>query len=257
MRKEECKNDESANRREKIAKCKSQMADRQTTECGCAGRYKEGAMMKRTRALVLSLGVVAMVVLGGCQSAEPTAPATDGGVEGAPVGVNDMDLLALGILELEGSGDAVTPEQASKMLPFWQMLASGGLRGDTESASVMKQIQDTLTAPQSTAITTMDLTSEDQQVWMEERGIELPEGGGSAQAADMTDEDRAAQREKVQNMSAEEREQARAELGVEGQQGGGGEVPGDGTDNKGPAGVRGGNVVVQALIDLLTERAAE
>ena len=213
--------------------------------------------MKRTRALVLSLVVVAMVVLGGCQSAEPMATTTDGGVEGAPVGVNDMDLLALGILELEGSDEAVTPEQASKMLPLWQMLTSGGLRGDTESASVMKQIQDTLTASQSTTITTMDLTSEDQQLWMGEQGIELPEGGGPAQAGDMTDDDRAAQREKFQNMSAEEREQARTELGVEGPQGAGGGPAGDGAGSRGAAGLRGGNVVVQALIDLLTERAAE
>ncbi|MCJ7549496.1 MAG: hypothetical protein MUQ30_07425, partial [Anaerolineae bacterium] len=88
--------------------------------------------MKRTKTLVLSLVIVAMVVLGGCQSAEPTAAANGGWGEGAPAGVNDMNLLALGILELEESDDAVTPEQASKMLPLWQMLASGGLRGDTE-----------------------------------------------------------------------------------------------------------------------------
>lgn len=215
--------------------------------------------MTRTGALILSLGVAAMVVLGGCQSAEPTMAVADGGVEGAPVRVNDMNLLALGILELEESDDAVTPEQASKMLPFWQMMTSGSLRSDTESASVMKQIQATLTAPQSTTITTMDLTSEDQQVWMEEQGIEMSGVGGFAEAGDATDEDRAALREKFQNMTAEEREQARAEMGVEGPQGagGGGGLPGDGTGSRGAAGLRRGNAVVQALIDLLTERAAE
>jgi len=214
--------------------------------------------MKRTKALVLSMGVVAMVVLGGCRTAEPTVSATGGDVEAAPVRVSDMDLLALGILELEESDDAVTPEQASEMLPLWKMLASGGLRGDTESASVMKQIEKTLTASQSTTIGTMDLTSEDQQVWMEEQGIEHPEGGGFAQAGDMTDEERAALREKFQNMSAEEREQARAEMGIEVPRGaGGGLSSGDGTGSRGAAGLRGGNAVVQALIDLLTERAAE
>jgi len=213
--------------------------------------------MKRTKALVLSLGVVAMVVLGGCQSAEPTVSATGGDAEDAPVRVNDMDLLALGILELEESNDAVTPEQASEMLPLWKMLASGGLRGDTESASVTKQIENTLTASQSTTITTMDLTSEDQQVWMEEQGIEIPDVGGFAQAGNATDEDRAAVREKFQNMSEEERVQARAEMGIEGPQGAGGGLSGDGTGNRGAAGLRGGNAVIQALIDLLTERAAE
>ena len=215
--------------------------------------------MKITKTLVLGLVVLAAVLLAGCQSAEPTATATGGGIEGAPVRVNDMDLLALGILELEGTDDAVTPEQASGMLPFWQMLASGGLRGDTESASVMRQIQDTLTASQSTTITTMDLTFEDQKVWMEEQGIDMPDAGGFAPAGDATDEDRAAMREKFQNMSEEERAQARAEMGVEGPQGagGGGGLPGDGTGNRGAAGLRGGNAVVQALIDLLTERATE
>jgi len=219
-----------------------------------------GGMMKRTRALVLSLVVVAMVVLGGCQSADPTAAVADGGVEGAPVRVNDMDLLALGILELEGTDDAVTPEQASKMLSFWQMLASGGLRGDTESASVMRQIQDTLTASQSTTITTMDLTSEDQKVWMAEQGIDMPDAGGFAPAGDATDEDRAAMREKFQNMNEEERAQARAEMGVEGPQGagGGGGLPGVGTGNRGAASFRGGaNTIIQTLIDLLTGRASE
>ena len=213
--------------------------------------------MKRTKALVLSLGVVAMVVLGGCQSAEPTVSATGGDAEDVPVRVNDMDLLALGTLELEESDDAVTPEQASEMLPLWKMLASGGLRGDTESASVTKQIENTLTASQSTTITTMDLTSEDQQVWMEEQGIEMPDAGGFAQAGNATDEDRAALREKFQNMSEEERAQARAEMGVEGPQGAGGGLPGDGAGNAGAAGLRGGNAVVQALIGLLTERSAE
>ncbi len=213
--------------------------------------------MKRMNALVLSVVVSAVVLLGGCQSAQPTVAVTDGGVEGGPVCVNEMDLLALGILELEESDEAVTPEQASEMLPLWKMLVSGGLRGDTESASVMKQIENTLTASQSTTITTMDLTSEDQRVWMAEQGLEMPDVGGFARVGDATDEDRAALREKFQNMSAEEREQARAEMGIERPEGAGGGLLSDGTGNRGAAGLRGGFVVVQALIDLLTERAAE
>jgi len=103
----------------------------------------------------------------------------------------------------------------------------------------------------------MDLTSEDQRVWMAEQGLEMPDVGGFVRAGDATDEDRAALREKFQNMTAEEREQARAEMGIERPKGAGGGLLSDGMGNRGAAGLRGGIAVVQALIDLLTERAAE
>ena len=211
---------------------------------------------------ILAFALAVSVV--GCQKqgAEPVAdadvaaPSTNerGG------GMDATNELVLGTLKLEGSGEAVTPAQAAKLLPLWQIVQSGSLQGAAEMEAVLKQIKGAMTEPQLTAIEGMALTFQDIQAWMQEQGIEMParpEGqqGGAGAFQNMSEEERAKMREEFQNMSDEQRATRMAELGFQRPEGGGqGGAPGGGMTRGG-----GGqfNVLLDPLIGLLTERAAQ
>jgi LysM repeat protein len=75
--------------------------------------------------------------------------------------------LALGMLELEGTAEAVTSAQAADMLLLWQALAGSALQGTAERNAVLMQIEATMTAGQMTAIAAMQLTGQDAQAWLE------------------------------------------------------------------------------------------
>jgi hypothetical protein len=114
------------------------------------------------RSVFWALTVLVVVVLVGCQQAEPTAaseiagPAGPGASPGAGLALPDG--LALGTLKLEGTEGAVTPAQASELLPLWKMIQGGSLQGDAESQAVLKQIQAKMTESQLAAIRAMGLT---------------------------------------------------------------------------------------------------
>ena len=134
---------------------------------------------------------VVLVVLSGCQKAEPLqtedpspagAPALAGDRDWTERGLDGTSWLSLGTLELEETGNAVTPEQAVKLLPLWQMIQSGSLQSAGETDAVVKQIEGLMTNAQMAAIDAMGLTMEDYQAWMETQGIEMPspaEGQGA------------------------------------------------------------------------------
>jgi hypothetical protein len=123
--------------------------------------------------------------------------------------------LALGIVQLHGTENAVTPEQAKSLLPLWQVIQSGSLQSDAETNAVVKQIEGTMTAEQVSAIADMQLTFEDMGAWMQERGLGFggPQGGEGGRGAfgDLTEDERAAMR-------------ATRQAGGEGGFGAGGEV---------------------------------
>ncbi len=171
--------------------------------------------------------------------------------------------LILGILRLEGSDDAVTGAQAAAMLALWQALQSGTIQNQTERAAVLRQIEETLTDSQISAIGDMQLTFTDMNDWAEANGIELPrfgQGGGQARGgqeggrggilADMSEDERAAFRQEMQNLSPEERRERLQEMGVE--------VPEGGFQGGGQGGAGGGrfNLLLEPLIELLQSKAS-
>ena len=211
---------------------------------------------------ILAFALAVSVV--GCQKqgAEPVAdadvaaPSTNerGG------GMDATNELVLGTLKLEGTGEAVTPAQATRLLPLWQIIQGDSLQGAAETEAVLKQIEGAMTEPQLAAIEAMALTFQDMQAWMEEQGIEMqarPEGqqGGPGGFQNMSEDERAQMREEFQNMSDEQRATRMAELGFRRPEGGGqGGAPGGGMTRGG-----GGrfNILMDPLIELLTERAAQ
>jgi len=72
--------------------------------------------------------------------------------------------LIVGILKLEGTDQAVTANQASQLLPLWEVmkvLAASDTSAQAEIDAAFRQIKDTLTPGQLQAITAMKLTQQD------------------------------------------------------------------------------------------------
>jgi len=238
--------------------------------------------------LVLALTATALV---GCGGGQDTSSAVDtGGSEtyvskvldtSYPDAMNASSQLALGTLQLEETENAVTPEQAAALLPLWRAL-QGGVTVQAEVNAVLKQIEGTMSQEQLAAIAAMRLTQEGLRTWMEEQGLGGPGGfplPGSGQAPgagggqDVSPEVRATReaefaggevppematrRAGFENMSEEERQALRATMqaggGMPGGPGGG--MPG-GPGGRAGAGGRQFMVLLDPLIELLTQRAA-
>ena len=244
--------------------------------------------MKRMMTLILVLA--AMLVLSSCgrgeeraanNSAESAAnPAQPSEGEGAGQALSSAlardyegalpptNQLILGILMLEETDDAITGAQAASMLVLWQALQSGSIQNQNERSAILRQIEGTLNDKQIDAINALQLTFTDLNDWAQANGIELPQfgqggqgrqggqggqGGAGGILADMSEEERAAFRQEMQNLSPEERRERLQEMGVEipegGFQGGGGQGGPDG------AGGRFG-LLMAPLIELLESKAS-
>jgi len=167
---------------------------------------------------------------------------------------------------LEGSENAVSPDQATALLPLWQALR-GGVTVQAEVNAVLKQIEGTMTQEQLEAIAAMQLTQEDLRTWMEEQGPGFggerwppsPEvlatrqaefGGEGMLPEGEIPPERATRMAEFQGMSEEEREAMRATV----QAGGGMQgMPG----GRSGAGGRQFIVLLNPLIELLEARAEE
>jgi hypothetical protein len=113
--------------------------------------------------------------------------------------------LALGTLMLEETEDAVTSAQVGSLLPLWQMLRSGATQSDSETNTVLKQIQRAMTSDQVSTIAAMQLTAEDLGIWAREQGVALgpaegagSETGGTARPSGMSEDERSAARATAQ-----------------------------------------------------------
>ena len=187
--------------------------------------------------------------------------------------------LALGTIQLEGTENSVTSEQATSLLPLWQALQRGGVTAQAEVDAVLKQIEGTMTSEQLAAIAAMQLTQEDLRAWMQEQGPGMGGGfPGAGEGQEVSPELRATrqaefggeemppematQRAEFESMSEEERAAMRATMEAGGgMPGGAGSGPGTG-GGPGSGGGRGAGgrqyiVVLNPLIELLTQRAAE
>ena len=89
--------------------------------------------------------------------------------------------LAIGTMKLDGTAQAVTPEQAKTLLPLYQALrgtSTSGGGSQEEISALLSQIESAMTAEQLTAIGGMKLTFTDMQTWATENGITLGQNGG-------------------------------------------------------------------------------
>lgn len=137
--------------------------------------------MKTFRSLIL-LAVTASLLFACAPAAEttPAAPTSSAGeylTTEYSDAANLRSQLAFGILLLDGTTNAVTPEQAKTLLPLWQAIIT--LSGDSATASeeltaVQDQIVATLTTEQLQSIAAMQITNTDLSAFYAEYGVVLP-----------------------------------------------------------------------------------
>jgi hypothetical protein len=163
--------------------------------------------------LLIIISLVSISILAAC------APAAPGVVPAVPTSLaseylsiaytdaaNLRSQLAYGTLELAGTPNAVTPDQAKALLPLWQAIIA--LSGDETTASeeltaVQDQITAAMTADQLKAIASMQITNSKLGEFYAEYGLVLPTpipgvtkvpGSGSGK----TEEEKAAMRATVE-----------------------------------------------------------
>ncbi|MGC9522810.1 MAG: hypothetical protein ACP5HG_13125 [Anaerolineae bacterium] len=194
--------------------------------------------MRVSRMILLILAIIAAIALVGCQSQAPDAgssAAVEATLTATPlVGagartpdaqareLRDVNRLALGTLALEETEDAVTSEQASELLPLWTLIQDGALQGEAEVQAVLSQIQSVMTEAQIMAIAEMELGQPDAQARLAEGDARSLDGdsvgagrrGLEGAGAGMSAEERSAMRERLQNMTEEERAELTNQLGA-------------------------------------------
>jgi hypothetical protein len=224
--------------------------------------------------------VLAIAVLAGCggEQATPTPEPVGLGLGGRdaytssvldtsyPNALDVSGQLVLGILRLEETENAVTPKQATALLPLWQALR-GGVTAQAEVNAVLKQMEGTMTPEQLSAIAAMQLTQDDLRAWMEEQGLGMgpgpgqggggqemsPDGRATRQAEFAGGEmppEMATRRAQFESMSEEDLAALRATA-----QAGGG-MPG-GPGSRGGTGGGEFIILLNPLIELLEARAGE
>ena len=100
----------------------------------------------------------------------------------------EMKLL-IGTLKLDGTEQEVEAAQAQELLPLWKMLkslASSDTVAQEEMDAVVQQIEESMTSDQMAAIEAMDLTPQEMFTVMQDLGLAMGPGEGTA-AGEETD----------------------------------------------------------------------
>lgn len=131
----------------------------------------------------LAILVVSASLLFACAPAADTVPAAPTSIAGEYLSIEYSDAaslrsqLAYGIMKLDGTPNAVTPEQANTLIPLWQAVIA--LSGDSTTASeeltaVQDQIVAALTPEQLSSIAALQITNADLSLYYAEYGVVLP-----------------------------------------------------------------------------------
>jgi hypothetical protein len=168
--------------------------------------------------IVLSLAVLVAACGGAATPAPAAAPAASSGglVEDYADALSVRNQLALGTLRLEGTANAISASQATKLLPLWQALktlAASSTSATEEVTAVQNQISAAMTPAQISAIAGLKLTNAMLQTYYVEIGVSVastPEPGVTPQSSSLKD------------LPPEQREAAKATAAAQGTPTGGG-----------------------------------
>jgi hypothetical protein len=137
--------------------------------------------MKKCTLILLTILALTLTACG-ASGGTPTGSTTQGNPASAPLPL--VDQLVIGTFKLDGTSNAITAQQATDLLPLWQVykdLSTSDNAAQPEIDALVQQIQDTLTPDQMQAITNMKLTRQDMFATMQELGIQTsrPPGTGN------------------------------------------------------------------------------
>lgn len=176
--------------------------------------------MKRNTLALLTILALTLTACGASASTEAaTAPQTGGPNQT----MSGLTLIVIGTLKLDGTEQAVTPEQAAELLPLWQVykdLSSSDTAAQAEVDALVKQIEDTMTGEQMQAINSMGLTPQDMMTVMQELGLDMGRGQRPSGSGDTTQDGGGGFMPPGGGMPPD--------MGGGGAPGGGGGMPGDG-----------------------------
>lgn len=133
--------------------------------------------------LTFSIFTVLILALTACSSGTPTPQQSspDQATNTTPGEMPLASKLVIGSFKLEGTENAITAEQATQLIPLWQVyqqLSTSDTAAQEEITSLAEQIQEIMTTDQMAAIDAMNLTPQDVFTTMQEQGIQF---GGNRQ----------------------------------------------------------------------------
>jgi len=126
--------------------------------------------MKKLTFATLTILTLILTACGASSNTPQAAPATQNGT--LPLATQ----LIIGTFQLDGTDQAVTAEQAKELLPLWQVyqdLSTSDSAAQEEIDALVTQIQETITAEQTQAITAMNLTQQDVLSVMQDQGVNI------------------------------------------------------------------------------------
>jgi hypothetical protein len=143
-----------------------------------------GEKMKTKKLYILiGLGIlVSMLAACSGDSDQTSTTSSTSGTAGAQgsSSLSQVNMLLVGTLKLEDTDQAVTADEATKLLPLWQAyrsLSDSQTTADVEVDALLNQIQTTMTFDQVYAIKAMNLTSTDMMDLMQSMGVGMgPQG---------------------------------------------------------------------------------
>jgi hypothetical protein len=174
--------------------------------------------------------------------------------------VSEEDQLLIGTLKLEGTGQAVTAQQAGELLPLWKAVKSLGSSDTTspvEIQALYDQIRETMTAEQLNTIDGIDLSAVNMREIMQGLGIQSMAGGSQRSSEDGTSSS--------QSQGGNNNRQGGGDDGMRPMDGGGGGGPPPEFNNRSLQTTRtttstGGGLsarLLDPLLELLKKRAAQ
>jgi hypothetical protein len=124
--------------------------------------------MKKSSITILLLSLILTAC--GASNSTPTDANGNAGTASLPLAMK----LVVGTFKLEGTDNAVTADQATQLLPLWQVykdLSASSSAAQEEIDALAEQIQGTMTPEQIQAITDMKLTRREIFQTMQDLGI--------------------------------------------------------------------------------------
>jgi hypothetical protein len=121
--------------------------------------------------------IVLVVALAGCASATPVlTPTPAGPPAGGTPEVSLENRLAIGTLELEGTAQAVTADQAKQILPLWSTIKDMMANPATTTSDLLaeyQRVEGDMTSDQLQAIQNLTLSQSDTQALMKKYNIQV------------------------------------------------------------------------------------
>lgn len=127
----------------------------------------------------LTLLVTLALTLTACGASASTAPATASETSNSSGNLSGPAMIILGSLKLDGTPQAITQQEAKDLLPLWQVyqeISTSDTAAQEEIDALVKQIEETMTPAQMTAIKGMNLTSQDSFAIMQQLGLGIDRG---------------------------------------------------------------------------------